>query len=56
MVFKKLHSTQVQLVINLLTGSILPKYYFVFDDIISTVVSSTAIDPEVSTSLFTSRN
>ena len=42
--FSKMHSTQVGLVINLLTGPILLKYHIVFDDILSTVVSSTAVD------------
>ena len=43
--FSKMHSTQVGLVIKLLTGSILPHYHVVFDDIFSTVLSSTAADP-----------
>ena len=42
--FSKMHSTQVGLVINLLTGPILLMYHIVFDDILSTVVSSTAVD------------
>ena len=51
-----MHSTQDGLVLNLLTGSILPQYYVVFDDMFSTVVSSTAIDPEVCIRLVTSKN
>ena len=45
--FRKMHSTQVGLVLNFLTGSISPQYCVVFDDMLSTVVSSTAADPEV---------
>ena len=54
--FSKIHSTQVGLVINLLTGSISPQFHVVFDDMLSTMMSSTAADPEVWISLFTSRN
>ena len=43
--FSKIHSTQVGLVINLLTGSISPQYHVVFDDMFSTGMSSTATDP-----------
>ena len=53
--FSKMHSTQVGLVINLLTGSISPQYYVVFDDMFSTVISSTATDTEVWIRLVTSR-
>ena len=45
MEFSKMHSTQVGLVLNFLTGSISPHYHVVFDDTLSTVVSSTAVDP-----------
>ena len=45
MVFSKIHSTQVGLVLNLLTGSISTQYHVVFDDMFSTVMSSTAKDP-----------
>ena len=45
--FNKLHSTQVGFVLNLLTGSILPQYNVVFDDMFYTVVSSKAADTEV---------
>ena len=38
MVFSKMHSTQVWLVLNLLTGSISPQYHVVFDDMFSTVM------------------
>ena len=41
------HSTQVGLVLNLLIGSISPQYNVVFDDMFSTLVSSTAADTEV---------
>ena len=54
--FRKMHSTQVGLVLNLLTGSILPQFHVVFDDISSTVMSSTTTDPEVWIRLVTSRN
>ena len=54
--FRNMHSTQVGLVINLLTGSISPQYHVLFDDMLSTVMSSTAADPEVWIRLFTSRN
>ena len=52
--FSKMHSTQVGLFLNLLTGSISPQYHVVFYDMFSTVMSSTAADPEVRISLFTS--
>ena len=45
--FRKMHSTQVGLVLNLLIGSISPQYNVVFDYMFSTVMSSTAVDPEV---------
>ena len=45
--FSNMHSAQVGLVLNLLTGSILPQYHIVFDDMFHTVVSSTSADPEV---------
>ena len=54
--FSKMHSTQVVLVLNLLTGSISAQFYVVFDDMFSTVVSSTAVDPEVWIRLVTSTN
>ena len=54
--FKKMHSTQGGLVLNLFTGSISPQYNVVFDDMFSTLVSSTATDPEVCIRLVTSRN
>ena len=56
MSFRKMHSTQVELVLNLLTGSILPQYHVVFDDMFSTVVISTTADPEVWIRLVTSSN
>ena len=43
--FSKMHSTQVGLILNLLTGSISPQYCVVFDDMLSTVVSSISADP-----------
>ena len=43
--FSKMHSTQVGLVLNLLTGSVSPNFHVVFDDMFSTVMSSTAADP-----------
>ena len=54
--FSKMHSTQVGLVLNLLTGSISPQFHVVFNDMFSTVMSSTSADPEVWISLVTSRN
>ena len=54
--FRKIHLTQVGLVINLLTGSISPQYYVVFYDMFSTVMISTAADPEVWIRLVTLRN
>ena len=54
--FSKIHSTQVGLVLNLLTGSISPQFHVVFDDMFSTVMISTAADPEVWIRLVTSRN
>ena len=56
MVLIKMNSTQVGLVINLLTGSISTQYHVVFYDIFSTVASSTAADPEVWIRLVTSSN
>ena len=50
----KMHSAQVRLVLNLLTDSILPQYHVVFDDMLSTVVISTATDPEVCITMVTS--
>ena len=54
--FSKIHSTQVGLVLTLLTGSISPQFHVVFDDMFSTVMSSTAADPEVWIRFVTSRN
>ena len=42
--FNNMHSTQVGLVLNLLTGSISPQFHVVFDDTFSTVMSSTVAD------------
>ena len=39
--FRKMLSTQVGLVLNLITGSISPHYHVVFDDMFSNVMSST---------------
>ena len=54
--FSEMNSTQVGLVLNLLTGSISPQYHILFDDMLSTVMSSTAADPEVWIRLVTSSN
>ena len=54
--FSKMHLKKVGLVLNLLTGSISPQYHVKFDDIISTVMSSTSADPEVWIRLVISRN
>ena len=54
--FGKMHSTQVVLVINLLTGSISPQFHVVFDDMFSTVMSITSADPVIWIRLVTSRN
>ena len=54
--FSKMHSTQVGLVINLLTGSISPQYNVLFYYMFSTVVNSTASYLEVWIRLFTSSN
>ena len=54
--FSKMYSTQVGLVLNLITGSISPQYHVLFDDMFSTVMSSTAADPDVWIRLVTSRN
>ena len=43
--FSYMHSTLVGFFLNLITGSILPQYYVVFDDMFSTVISSTAAEP-----------
>ena len=51
-----MNSTQVGLVLNLLTGSISSQYHIVFDDMFSTVMSSTATYPEVWIRMVTSRN
>ena len=42
--FINTHSTQVGLVLNLLTGSISPQYHVVFDGMFSTVMNSTDAD------------
>ena len=49
-----MHSTQVGLVINLLTGYISPQYHVLFDDMLYNLMSSTSADPEVWIRLFTS--
>ena len=54
--FSKMHSTQVGLVLNLLTGSISPQYHIVFHEMFSTVMSSTSADLEVWIRLVTLRN
>ena len=54
--FRKMHSTQVGLVLNLLTGSTSPQFHVLFDYMLSTVVSSTSEDTEFRISIFTSRN
>ena len=54
--FSKLYSTQVGLVLKLLTVSISPQYHVVFDDTFFTVRSSTDADPEVWIMMVTSRN
>ena len=54
--FSNMNSTQVGLVLNLLTGSISPQFHVVFEDMLSTVMRSTAADPEVWIRLATSRN
>ena len=43
--FRKMYSSQVGLVINMLTVSILPQYHVVFDEMFSIGVSSTAAYP-----------
>ena len=54
--FSNMHSTQVGLVLNLLTGSISPQFHVVFDEMFSTVMIITAAEPEVWIRLVTSRN
>ena len=54
--FSKMNPTQVGLLLNLLTVTISPQYHVIFDDMFSTVMSSTAEDPEVWISLVTSRS
>ena len=54
--FRNMHSTQVGLVLNLLTGSISPQFHVAFGYMFSTVMSSTASDPKVWIRLSTSRN
>ena len=54
--FSKINSTQVGLVLNLLTGSMAPQFHVVFYDMLSTVMISTATDPEVWIRSVTSRN
>ena len=54
--FSETHITQVEFVLNLLTGSISPQYHVVFDDMLSTLMISTAAYPEVWIRLATSRN
>ena len=54
--FINMHSTQVGLVLNLLTGSFSPQYHVPFDDMFYTVASSTATDTEVWIRMVTSSN
>ena len=54
--FRKMNSTHVGLVLNMLTGSISPQYHGVFGYMLPTVVSSTATDTEVWVRLVTSMN
>ena len=54
--FIKMNSTQVGLVINLLTGSISPQYHVVFYDMLSTVMIIIATDTEIWIRLVTPRN
>ena len=54
--FRKMHSNRVVLVLNLFNGLIPPQYNVVFDNMFSTVVSSTASNTEVWIRLVTSRN
>ena len=54
--FSGMHSTQVGLVLNLLTGSISPQYHVVFDYMFSNMVVITAADQEIWIRLVTSRN
>ena len=54
--FIKMHSTQVGLVLNMLTGSISPQYHVLFYDMFSKFMISTDADPEVWIRLVTSRN
>ena len=53
--FRNMHSIQVGLVLNLLIGLISPQYNVVFDDMFSTLVSSTSADTEVWIRLVASR-
>ena len=54
--FGNIHSTQVSLVLNLLTSSISSQYHVVFNYMLSNLNISTAADTEVSIRLITSRN
>ena len=54
--FKKMHTTQSRLVLYLFNGSISQQHDDVFDDMFSTVVSTTATDTEVCIRLVTSSN
>ena len=54
--FRKIHSEQFGLVLNLLTGLILPQYHVVFDGMFSTVMISTNSYPEVWIRLVKSRS
>ena len=52
----KIHSTQVWLVLNLLTGSISPQYHVIFYYMFPTVMSSTAAEQKICIRLVTSSN
>ena len=54
--FIKMHSTQSGLFLNLLTGSFSPQYHVLFDDMLFTVMISTAADPEIWIRLVTWRD
>ena len=43
--FSMIHSKQVGLVLNLLTGSISPQYHVLFYDMFSNMASITSVDP-----------
>ena len=53
--FSKMYTTKVGLVLNLLTGLISLQYHALFDGMLSTVMSTTSLGPEIWIRMVTSK-